>query len=517
MPTNSNVQAEVCRYLQLPSFYKMMDKIASRRKGYEMMDDYEKSRKKGQKRVTPNTIDIFHAILRSVPATMVDMRANQEEVFVKAMETEEFFCFTTTQSLVTLANNTQEYKHIRMSKKTAYNHIELLMKIGVITKKENYEITGYRNPRPEEENTNGRKSGRGKIKLYLSPKVIHINLGTAAPSDSPHPSFFADKEETLQQYILSKESTLFYKNTDTKTITNTPLPVDNKALANAKTRPFNIENTERTSKPLLSQRKNISPANLTDFVQIRSRDARALQRNKKGILEAAKKMEEKVERNNAARLWDFMCQQLYPESIFNALTRTQCVDLLQERLKEAKETVHQYRKAQIDQYIQNPAYLAAQNKSLAINKFKEKLPHLDQSAFVMVANMIEKERKYSANRGRLRQLWYPPYYLTSKAGDASMNYSKKDWLSLTKKYHSKNKASSAYFKYKNWIMECYFKRVQESRKQGLVAAEKTTNQVYSRWSKELHSNYYLSQQQKDSLDQLFIQTMTPIFKTNNVL
>lgn len=515
MPSNSNIQPKVHPALELPSFYNLIDKAACVREGYAKMNHYEKTRKKGQRRITPNTIDIFHAILRSVPATMVDMQKHQPEVFIEAIEKEEFFCFTTTQSLITLANNTQEYKHIRMSKKTAYNHIQLLMDIGIIPKKENYNHTGYRNPRPEDENTNGKRSGRGKMKLYLSPQIIHIKMGKTAPSDSPTPSFFAPKEETLQQYILSKESTLFYKSTDKKTISDTPQTVDNKAFAGAKSSPSNIRNTERESKPLSSKAPTIPPANLTHFDRKTALDAAELQRKKKGMLEAAKRAEEKVERNNAARLWDFMCQQLYPGQVFNALARAQCVDLLQGRLKEAKRIVDEYRKTKIAQYQQNPAYLVAKNKEKALQKFQTTLPDRDQSAFVMVANMIEKERKYSSNRGR--QLWYPPYYLTSDAGDHAMGYSKQDWMTLTKKYHHKNQASVAYFEQKNWILKCHYKQVQESHKRGLAAAEQTTNRIYSQWQQELKHHFYLSEEQKQELDQLFIQTMSSIFKPVNPL
>lgn len=517
MSSNSNIQPEVHPALELPSFYKLIDKVACVRAGYEMMDDYSKNRKKGSKRITPNTIDIFHAILRSVPATMVDMRTNQKKVFIEAIEKEEFFCFTTTQSLITLANNTQEYKHIRMSKKTAYSHIQLLIEVGIIVKKENYNHTGYRNPRPEDENTNGRHSGRGKMKLYLSPQVIHIKMGKTAPSDSPAPSFFADNGETLPQYILSKESTLFYKDTATETILDTPQTVDNKAFAGAKSSPSNIRNTGRESKPLSSKAPTIPPANLTHFDRKNAQDAAQLQRNKKGMLEAAKRAEEKVEKNNAARLWDFMCQQLYPGHVFNALARAQCVDLLQGRLQEAKRTVDEYRKIKIEEYKQNPAYLIAKNKDRAIQKFQTTLPDRDQSAFVMVANMIEKERKYSSNLGRLEQLWYPPYYLPSDAANYAMGYSKQDWMTLTKQYHGRNQASKAYFEQKNWILECHFKIVQESKKRGLAAAEQTTNNIYSRWHQELKHHFYLSQEQKQELDQLFIQTMSSIFQPVNPL
>ncbi|MGH1338751.1 MAG: hypothetical protein ACRBFS_21735 [Aureispira sp.] len=478
------------------------------------MNRYQETRKKGEKRITANTYDVLFAILRSIPATMENMRSFQKSIFIEAIKEQAFFCFTTTQSLITMANNTQEYKHIRMCKKTVYNQLELLLKVGILKKKENYEFVGKRNPRPEDLNTNGRKGGRGKYKLYVAPEVIHMKGVDPSSLDTPAPASLGAKEESLQQYILSKESTLLYKDTETKTIINTPLSVDNKAFADAKNSPLNIENTERTNKPLLEEQTSIPPANLSPFQE---KTAREIQQSKRGTLAAAKRTEEQAERNNAARLWDFMCEQLYPGQVFNALARTQSIHLLQERLQEAKMVVERYRSTQLAQYKTNPAYIAAKNKALTIKRFKKRLPALEKSAFVIVANMIEKERKYSTKCGRLEELWYPPCYLSSQAGDAAMGYSKEDWLTLTKKYHRKNKASATYFKAKNWILACYYSRIQESHKYGLAAAEQTTNQVYHKWSQQLQEDPYLSSAQKEELDRLFMDTMTSIFNQANPL
>lgn len=513
MLSNSQQVPEEHPLLKLPSFYKLLDMAACKKAVYKRMDSYQQQRKKGDKRITSNTFDLLFAILRSIPATMEDMRIHQKELFVEAIEQQQFFCFTTTQSLLTMANNTQEYKHIRMCKKTVYNHIELLMKVGIITRKENYGMTGYRNPRPDEMNTNGRHSGRGKMKLYLSPHVIHTKLGTAAPSDSPPPSFFADKGESLPQYILSKESTLQYKNTDTKTIINTPSTVDkNKAFAVAKNSPLNIKNTGRESKPLPSKVAKIPCANLSWQAQ---KEAKERQQRERSFLTASKRDEERVEQQQAARLWDFMCEQLYPEQIFNAIASTQSIKLLQARLKEAKIAIQQYLQEQIHKYKQNPAYLAAKNKPLAIGRLQKQLPRLERSAFVVVSNMIVKERKYSLKNRKhgLEDLWFPTEYLTSKAANKALNYSKQDWLQLQQKYYSKNAASQAYFEHKNWIAECYYNRVLESHKEGIAIAQKTAQSQYKKWFPKIQHHEHLSHQQKQELDQLFKDTMQSIFNT----
>ncbi|WP_052599915.1 hypothetical protein, partial [Aureispira sp. CCB-QB1] len=88
------------------SFFDMIDKKATYHAGKDKMETYQKERKKGDKRVTPYTHDLFHAIIRAVAPTMEDIKKHQRELYEECRATGQYFCFTTIPSLQTMLNDT---------------------------------------------------------------------------------------------------------------------------------------------------------------------------------------------------------------------------------------------------------------------------------------------------------------------------------------------------------------------------------------------------------------------------
>ncbi len=264
---NTNTATALAR----PHCYQLLHHAKSKRNVHACLDQYEARRKaqkksgvtlpvvKGPVKVTEVTKGLVNVIVSKVlPATMEDLADNQPEEFQRCLTRNEFYIYTTIPSLITLLSGGN--KHLKRDKKTIYNHIQLLLRIGVFTAKVNHMATGWKNPWPHE----ARKGGRGKIKLVFRAGLIHIREGQMAPSDStPNPYFFAHKLETFPQYELlrssiSIENTIGHNNKDY----NSPSSVD-KALPIGKISYLNMENREQGSKPLPQKVPTISPEKLT--------------------------------------------------------------------------------------------------------------------------------------------------------------------------------------------------------------------------------------------------------------
>ena len=457
------------------NFFEMIDKKETYNAGKDKMEVHQKNRKKGDKRITPYTYDLFYAIIRSVAPTMEDIKKHQPELYDQCRANDAYFCFTTTKSLQTMMNDTKHHAALTPKNKTVYNQIQLLLSIGIITDKENYIQTGRRNPFPCEKKTSGRSSGRGKIQLWISPEVLCIKAkyqGSAASDDA---SFFEDIRKSLPQI---RTSSLLYKDKELESITNTPLVVDNKALPVGKVKPLDIQGKGRESKRKNVVMQSIPPENLT----------------KKQF--------------SCFKLWDLMRYNLYQNRVFNEQTNTDSQVLLGALLEQAEQHVQSYRKTKIQSFEQNPAYLAAKNQNRMLKNFASTLPNIERASFEILSHAIVKQGKHATKKGY--QVWYPVNYLASVAAKKALDYSMKDWDRIQASYFDKNKASKAYFEQIQWINSLESAMLEELRTAGAKRASELTNKNYWKWYKGLKGDPYLKTSKIEELNQLFIQKFKPL-------
>jgi len=477
MSQQIDIQPKVFKSSSEASFFEMIDKKATYHAGKDKMEAYQKTRKKGTKRVTPYTHDLFHAIIRAVAPTMEDMKKNQNELYKECRANGTYFCFTTIPSLQTMLNDTQQHASLTPKDKTVYNQIKLMLEIGIITKKENYIQTGHRNPLPSERKTSGRASGRGKFQLWISPEVLCIKDKYQASAASDNASFFGDIGKSLPQY---RTSSLLYKDKELKSITNTPSNVDKAVLPVGKiNQDIQGEGREIKRKKPVSQ--SIPPENLS----------------KKQF--------------SCLKLWDLLRYNLYQNRVFNEQTNTDSQILLGQLLEQAEKHVQNYRKAKIQSYEQNPAYLAAKNQHRMLRNFAASLPNVERSGFEILSHAIIKQQKHSSKYGY--QVWYPTNYLTSYAAQKALELSTNDWDRIQAQYFDKNKSSKAYFEQIQWINAQHSETVQAMGSLGGSAkrAYELTNQNYWKWYQDLKQHPHLNEAKVEKLNQVFIQQFKPLF------
>jgi hypothetical protein len=472
MSQQTDIRAKVFKSSYETSFFEMVDKVATRTAGKDKMEVHQKSRKKGTKRVTPYTHDLFHAILRAVAPTMEDVKKNQPELYKECRAKGQYFCFTTIPSLQTMLNDTQQHSALTPSDKTVYSQVKLMLEMGIITEKVNYIQTGHRNPLPSEKSP----SGRGKIQLWINPQVLCIKDKYHNSTASENASFLPVIEKSLPQY---RTSSLLYKDKELKSITNTPLTVDKAVLPVGKIKPLDIQGKERKSKQKKPVMQSIPPENLT----------------KKQF--------------SCLKLWDLMRYNLYQNRVFNEQTNTDSQVLIGDLLEQAEKHVQSYRKAKIQSLEKNPAYLGSKNQNRMLRNFAATLPNLERSSFEIVSHAIMKQQKHSAKKGY--QVWYPVNYLPSEAAKRAFQYSVNDWDRIQASYFDKNKASKAYFEQIQWINEQESAMVEELRTSGAKRTYELTNQNYWKWHQALKENPYLKAAKKEALNQLFIQKFKPLF------
>jgi hypothetical protein len=475
MSQQIDIRAKVSKSSLEPSFFEMIDKKATHKAGKDLMEVYNQNRKKGDKRTTAYTYDLFYAIIRSVAPTMENMKKNQRELYDKCRAEGTYFCFTTTSSLQTMLNNTKEHASLTPKSKTVYNQIKLMLDIGIITEKVNYVQTGSRNPFPCEKKTSGRASGRGKIQLWINPQVLCIKAKYQGSAASDNASFFEDIGKSLPQI---RTSSLLYKDKELKSITNTANNVDKAVLPVGKLKPLDIQGKGRKINRKNPIVPSIAAENLT----------------KKQF--------------SCLKLWDLMRYNLYQNRIFNEQTNTDSQVLIGELLDQAEKHVQSYRKAKIQSFEQNPAYLAAKNQNRMLRNFAATLPNVERAGFEIVSHAIIKQQKHAAKKGY--QVWYPVNYLPSEAAKRAFQYSVNDWDRIQANYFDKNKASKAYFEQVQWINEQESAMVEELRTSGLKRTYKLTNQNYWKWFQELKQNPYLKAAKVSELNQLFIQKLKPL-------
>ena len=73
------------------NFFEMIDKKATYNAGKDKMEVHQKNRKKGDKRITPYTYDLFYAIIRSVAPTMEDIKKHQPELYDQCRANDAYF------------------------------------------------------------------------------------------------------------------------------------------------------------------------------------------------------------------------------------------------------------------------------------------------------------------------------------------------------------------------------------------------------------------------------------------
>ncbi|WMX17102.1 hypothetical protein [Aureispira sp. CCB-E] len=477
MSQQIDIQPTVFKGSLETSFFDMIDKKATYHAGKDKMETYQKERKKGDKRVTPYTHDLFHAIIRAVAPTMEDIKKHQRELYEECRATGQYFCFTTIPSLQTMLNDTQHHAALTPKDKTVYNQIKLMLEIGIITEKVNYVQTGHRNPFPCEKSP----SGRGKFQLWINPEVLCIKAKYEGSAASDNASFFEAIGKSLPQY---RTSSLLYKDKELKSITNTPLDVDKAALPVGKLNPSNIQDKGREIKSKPVAFPTFPPQNWS----------------KKQF--------------SSFKLWELMRYNLYQNRVFNEQTNTECQLLLESLLDQAEKHVQAYRKAKIQSFEQNPAYLVAKNQPRMLKNFAARLPNVERSAVEIVAHAIIKQEKHAQKKGYT--LWYPVNYLNSIAAQKAFGYSVDDWDRIQANYFDKNRSSKAYFEQIQWMNSHYSKMLELLPSDGAKRVYELTNQAYWKWYQGIKRDPNLSESKIKELTNLFIQKFKPLLNDEHL-
>lgn len=471
----TNIHTTVGQAVPTPNFYHYIDKQATYKAGKDMMALYQQQWRKTKKTggINASTFDLFFALIRSIAPTMEDVRVNQPNWFADCEAKGEYFCFTSVPTLIQMMNNVQKHEVLGLCKKTVYNQIKRLLDVGIITKKTNYKWTGKRNPFPSEAS----ERGRGKIQLWINPKVLQFKTayGHAAPSDSQNTSSL---EKGLPMY---EHSSLLFNKEELKTIDNTAKDVDKKASAVAENKPSNIQGQEQGSKTNPSTQPRISPKDL----------------KKKAF--------------DVEKIWELMRFNLYGGKNFNEQTNIDSKELLELWLEQAAEHVQNFRKAKIQSYQQNPAFLMAKDKTKSLKKFAARLPKTDRCALEIVSHAVWKQRKHAEKHGYLQHLYYPVAYLSSKAAQDALHYSIHDWQRIQEQYFDKNQASKVYFEQIQWINKRYSAAIEEIHKNSYQKAYAYFKTQYQRWYQDLQNNPDLTRKKQEELHQRFIHLFKPLF------
>ena len=461
------------------SFFDVIDKEATRKAFLKKLADYQKEKYKNKRGgFTAITIDIMYAIMRAIPYTMEDIKIHQEGLFAECVEHGEYFCFTTSESLATMANNTQEYKQLRCTARTVRNHIVKLIDAGIITEKVNFSRTeringNYRNPYPSEQNS----AGRGKYQLWISPEVLCLKPQFAGSAASDSTPFFAHNQQTFP--LDRTTGSLPIKEKELKSITNTVKPVNKAASAVAELNPSNIGGKEQGSKPKPAPKPKNAPKTFS----------------KKHF--------------QLHKLWQLAKFELWPDLTINETAADTCKIAISEFLAMAQDYVEAYRKQKIQAFCQNPAYLASKRPNAMLKRFAVNLPDVNRAAIEIISHAFWKQKKHASKKGY--SLYYPVDYFESAAMAQAYEYSLQDWRRIQENYFNKNKASKAYFEQIRWINGRYSAAMEQITTIGAAKAHENSAILYKDWINQLNANIYLNENKINILKGFFISKFKTLF------
>lgn len=463
------------------NFYKVMDTAASFREGKKMIANFMKQCRLKKKRhgITGYTYDVMHAVLRSVAPTMEDIKKSQSNVFDGCMEHNEFFCFTTNKTLAGKLNNQQDDPDAQPTRKTIYNQIQKLIKIGIITEKVNYACVGKRNPYFHERD----EKGRGKIQLWINPQVMCINefyAPQAQSDDSFDPSIFCNLEKTLPKYEPKGSLPILE---ELKSIDNTANCVDKVAFADAKSSTSAIDGKEQGNKSKVERVKNFPPQKM---------------KGKAFYLD---------------EMWKLLCSNLYPGETFNEQMATFSKECLSHLLEMARSHVQNYRAEQIRAFKETPVYQIAKNKTLKLTNFGKKLPDLDRAGIEILSHAIWKQANHCKNKNY--KVYGPVDYLSSPSAFRALQYSIEDWSRIQANYFQKNKASAAYFKQILWINNTYSSTLLHIEEYGHQKAYQDSIVLYKKWNQQIHQDENLNADKIEKLNDSFIQKFKSLFNESS--
>lgn len=487
------------------NFFDVYNGAATMWEARTRMQQYRKKLRAKGKRGGPNqnTKEVLYAIFTSVCQTMNRIQRSQPELFQRCLEEGKYFCFTTNPSLKTIVNKGKNFDDTGVHKDTIRNQINLLLEMDIITEKHNYRVTENRHADPLPHDM--LVGGRGKIRLDINPEVFQTMLGQAAPSDSqnsaPAPTSGIIVESFDQYPLTSKE----LKERITNTVEGSE---EQKALAIAKTILSNNLGKVRVSKHPQSELPNIAPENLA-----------AEHQKDNHLVKSSHEMLSRIIRKNAQgsattyvfALWQLMRAQLYQGEAFNEDVRNTSMEMLQQLLVQAQNSVRAYRKQKIEAFKKSDKYLErAPNKRATFLKwFQKRLPNVERSALEIVGKAIEIQKKHAEKHQY--QVWRPVSYLASGSAQQALGYSLDNWLKLKKGFFNKNMASLERFQQQQLVQETYTNVVETLRTDGEQAAHLLAKKKYLEWLPNLQANADLSASTKIELQQSLVQKFKALF------
>lgn len=405
------------------SFYRLVDAPKTIKNCEDLMSQYQnqynanKPKKLHRRVISASLKDAVWAIVRTLPATMEDMKKNQPKVYKECVETGKFFIFTTRSTLASkmLSQYKDKNEDLKLSGQQINNIIKKLIAVGILTEKRNYTNVGADNPTPEDYNP----KGRGKIQLWVNPEVLEFNMSWQEIQAEMQSKGNAQSDpqnganiESFAQYV---SDTVFKED-------HVQHEYPNGSVDNA---------VSPSGDASLSENKAGTVQGLQDFNQTSKNKGR-------NFLKFSPTLENMD--YFAQWLWEQTRTNLYDGRQFNAYQEQQAIQLIKTQLETCAVWVQLYRSAQINRYTESERFQAYSEKmqGYKLKAFGKHLPAIERSAVEILSRAIQKQRHHAIKNEYLQNMVSPTRFLASAGFDKAIGYAQKDFEKIHKAYFIKN-------------------------------------------------------------------------------
>lgn len=478
-------------------FFDVFNKKAAAKVAMQMLDFWQSIRnaKKGHRRggVVSSTIDVMHAILGCLAVTMEDMRENQEQVFVEAILTGNYFAFINRDTLTARINNGKEFKNSRLDPRTVSNQINRLLEIGFLIEKRNYRVcydegTGQLcNPTPDLLYSRG----NGRIQLFINPKVFQVDKKFAA-------EFEALKAYLRNTFLIDSTLPFSYDNLVKKEI-DSQVDCGQKALDDLKVA--------------------LATANCSN-IQKNKEQVRQLEENSKN---SARKKEEKrpkfreVNQYQRHELFNLVLSSFFPERAFTSTVLSNARAALDGKLDLVAFDIEAYRAKQVNSYTARDKYQKANEnkKAWMLRNFTKKLPCVETSSLEILTNALSIQEAHAKNKGYYHKIQRPNndpgQFLESSNFQYAIDFALNNWRRQSNKVLSKNREYNSYLDQNKALYQFYRRIVRVNNEKGLLQGYVYAVQQLKKIEKEL-LQAYISEASKKSLLVALKNRIAPLFK-----
>lgn len=483
------------------SIFDVIDKNSTIKAIKKMCVAYQVKRKqqKGHNKggVVSSTYDLIHALIACIAPTKEDLKRKQPKLFNKWLLEGETFVFVYRGTLATKINNNGKYREIQISKETVSNQIKRLLEIGILTKKNNYNVRkegkALVNPLPRDLNP----KGRGKIQLFFNPSIIKFK-----------PKFEALKANLNKTFLQYTTSCLSNKGTYIEYIINNAQTVNKeKVSAKADAKSNYVMNEEQDCK--IAGKSKLSKCQFDRKISEVEDSKRRIEKQLHSGRVPASTQTEKDYING--QMVELFCHYFYPNRLLSLADQDKAKKVVQQTIDQLEQDVRNFKSKQIQRYEQRAAYKNAKTEvqSWMLTKFQKKLPNAYRGAIEILSFAIRKQAIHAKRNDYLSTVGKPGNFMLSYKFSRAIHYSIIDWEKSNSK-HS-NKIHDAYCKFQKAISKTHSNILKESFKNHGYAYTLSV-EAYHKFYKQLMRSNILSESHKKALDQMFKDKLSPLFR-----